>query len=229
MSFQLPLELSSRPLKRFDNFISGDNEWLISSLKSSQLQDGERLHYVWADTGHGKSHLLQACINQAIDQGIVAAYLPLSDSQVTPDVLIGLEQCDLIAVDDIDAVTGNSLWEEALFHFFNRCKDAACIVLFSAKVAPIDLKCNLADLQSRFSWCQVSKIASLSDKGLIEVMKQTALQLALPIEEEHCQYILLRYPRRIDKLIEAIELLNRLSLSEQRRITIPFIKKSLYI
>jgi DnaA family protein len=229
MSYQIPLELASRPLNRFDNFISGDNKWLIESLKSSQDIQGEKLHYVWSDVGFGKSHLLQACINYALDMGWVAVYLPLSDPQLSSEVLIGLEQCQWVAIDDVDKVVGDKDWEESLFHFFNRCKDAKCTVIFSSSVAPVELNCQLLDLLSRFAWCQVSRIASLSEKGLIEVMTQTAEQLALPIDNEHCEYILLRSQRRIDKLVEAVEQLNKVSLSEKRKVTIPLIKKALYL
>ncbi len=38
--------------------------------------------------------------------------------------LQGLEQLDLVCVDDIHVIAGDRAWEEALFHCFNRIREA---------------------------------------------------------------------------------------------------------
>lgn len=224
---QLPLSLSSLPLNRFSNFIAGDNQWLIDSLNQALAGNGERLHYLWCSAGGGKSHILQASVNQVLDSGGMAAYIPLSDPELTPELLEGLEAFQLIALDDTESVLGDKNWEEALFHFFNRAMQQQCVILFSAAVPPAELNCQLADLKSRLAWCQVAHIAPLNDAGLIQIMSNYANETGLPIEEEVCRFILHRSRRNVGALVQLLDQLDSASLAEKRKVTIPFVKKVL--
>jgi len=224
---QLPLSLSSIPLSRFSNYTAGDNQWLIDSLNDALTGKGERLHYIWGATGTGKTHILQASVNQVLDGGGLAAYIPLSDNELMPELLEGLEQFALIALDDTQYVIGDKNWEEALFHFFNRANNNNCVILFSASVPPAEIDCQLLDLKSRLAWCQVAHIAPLTDSDLIQLMMQYANSIGLPIEDDVCRFILHRSHRKVSSLIEALDRLDAASLAEKRKVTIPFVKKVL--
>ena len=54
------------------------------------------------------------------DQQISVAYLPLEDiDRFNPAILDNIENLDLLCIDDINLITGNILWEQAIFHCFN--------------------------------------------------------------------------------------------------------------
>ncbi len=85
--------------------------------------------YIWGSAGVGRSHLLQAACSRVEERGGRALYLPLAElSEYDPNVLDDVEACDLLCLDDIQAVVGQARWEEALFHAFNRLRDAGRII-----------------------------------------------------------------------------------------------------
>ena len=152
-STQLPLRLHLCDDAIFDNFFVGHNQQLLHHLQL--LASDARIEsfiYCYGDYGVGRSHLLQACCHALNLKGRHTFYLPLCyHAQLSPDILTGLENLDLVCVDDIDVVMRQSAWEEALFHFFNRMRDAQTTLLASAGCSPKQLQSQLPDLQTRLN------------------------------------------------------------------------------
>ena len=123
---QLPLQLRWADGYAFDNYVAGPSAALVQELQRCTVAPGHAAVYLWGGEGVGKSHLLQAACTVVARQQRSAAYLPLADELVErdPELLTGLEAVDLIAIDDLQAVAGNRGWEAALFHLYNRARDA---------------------------------------------------------------------------------------------------------
>ena len=86
---------------------------------------------------------------------------------------------------------------------------------------------GLADLASRLRSGVVMQVA-----GMTDFEKQAALQLraaarGLELGDEVAQYILHRAPRDTNELFYYLNRLDDASLAEQRRLTIPFVKRVL--
>ena len=62
---QLPLQFEFRANQTFDDFFPGANLEIVNHLQKSSEGNGERLIFLWGRPGLGKSHLLQACCQQA--------------------------------------------------------------------------------------------------------------------------------------------------------------------
>ena len=134
MSQQLSLGVSLPDTTRFDNFFPGPNAEVLAQVKT--LSDGQSL-YLHGGDDSGRSHLLQAACRQINDEGGQAFFLPLRELiSADPALLDGLESAQLIALDDVDAMAGNAAWETALFHLFNRLRDAHVPLLMSASDRP---------------------------------------------------------------------------------------------
>ena len=68
-------------------------------------------------------------------------------------VFENLEQQELVCLDDLQAVIGNSEWEIALFDLFNRIKaNGKTLLVVSAEQSPAALPVKLPDLASRLKW-----------------------------------------------------------------------------
>ena len=146
-TLQLPLSLKLRDDAIFDNFFVGDNAQLIEILKSFILKKSEQFIYCYGDNGAGRTHLLQSCCHAAD----AIFYLPLSSyADFSPDIFEALENQPCVCIDDVDAIIGNSTWEEALFHFYNRARENNTQLLVSAQKPPQQLHCLLPDLQSLY-------------------------------------------------------------------------------
>jgi DnaA family protein len=227
MSRQMPLALRLQHAPSLDDFIVGDNAGVIAALAAS-LAGGEPLIFLSGPPGSGRSHLLLGQCAAAERRGLQAVYLPLGQrAGLTPAMLEGLEQLDLVAVDDIDAIAGEPAWEQAVFVLFNRCRDAGTRMLFSAARGPAALPLGLADLKSRLAWGLSLTLRPLSDGGRLALLKSLAARRALSLPDEVARYLLERTARHPANLVDTIERLDRASLAEQRRLTIPFVRHSL--
>jgi DnaA family protein len=224
MKNQLPLSFQAPENASFKNFITGDNQQLLFSVKS----DEESLIFIWGENGSGKSHLLQAIAGQYQAQEMNALYLPLKlDDDFPPEMLEGLEMMDLICLDDVDQVIGNPEWEAALFHFFNRIRDNQGRLILSARSSAVNLGIDLPDLKSRLTWGLTYQIMALGDQDKIIALKHRAEQRGLSMTDEIARYLLNHATRDMTDLVQLLEKLDYESLAEQRKLTIPFIKNYL--
>ncbi|GKW48154.1 DnaA regulatory inactivator Hda [Halomonas sp. NCCP-2165] len=225
---QLPLGVGMRDDATFANFLPGDNAALVEALRHQLDDDGEPLLLLWGGEGVGRSHLLQAACHAAGDRDRRALYLPLSELwHFPPHMLEEIERLDLVAIDDLDRVLGRKRWEEGLFHAFNRLRDAGKRLIISAPAAPRQLPVTLPDLASRLTWGMTFHVKRLDDEGRLEALKLRARVRGMQLPDEVARYILHRGPRSLGELCQALETLDRASLSAQRKLTIPFVKQAL--
>ncbi|MGR2737274.1 DnaA regulatory inactivator Hda [Billgrantia sp. Q4P2] len=225
---QLPLGVGLRDDATFDSFLPAANASLVDRLSRQLDAEGEPFLYVWGAPGSGRSHLLQAACHAASDRDLRALYLPLQDlGHFPPLMLEEAERLDLVAIDDVDSVIGRRRWEEGLFHAFNRLRDAGKRLVVSAAVAPRQLPVKLPDLASRLSWGVTFHLQRLDDGERLQALQLRARVRGMQLPDEVARYILHRGPRRLDELFEELAVLDRASLSAQRKLTIPFVKQAL--
>lgn len=227
---QLTLDLRLRDDATFNNFyISEQNRPVLTSLRSFIDQHNETLFYLWGVSGCGRSHLLQACCH-VLQNTHSVMYLPLNDyRQLSPGILEDMEQFDVVCLDNIDAIMGQSLWEETLFHFYNRAREQQTRLVVSANVPPAQLATGLADLQSRLAWGLVFQLHALGDLDLMAALQYRAQQRGLSLPDDAAQYVVRHCERSMPALLEVLNILDDASLIAKRRITVPFIKATLAV
>ncbi|MGD8174669.1 DnaA regulatory inactivator Hda [Marinimicrobium sp. ARAG 43.8] len=229
---QLSLGISLNDEATFANFYvteASANARTLSLLRAQAAGEGESFLYVWGAPGVGLTHLLQAAGHEAQDLGQSIQYLPLYDvAGFAPDALLeGLEHLDLVCLDGLDAVAGHPAWEEALFHLFNRIRDAQKRLLVAAVQGPQELPVALPDLRSRLHWGITCQVQALSDHEKERALRLRAHRRGMELGEEVAHYILQRIPRDTNELFCCLQRLDHASLAEQRKLTIPFVKKVL--
>ncbi len=202
-----------------DNYLASEaNRELLNTLKQDLQHE---LYLVWGGPGSGKSHLLQACC--VIHEN--AVYLPLLDYAGSGDsVLDGLEQLDLVCIDDIQEVLGLLHWEEKLFALYNALQQAGSHLLLASNTAPTALTFTLPDLKSRFAAGMVYHLHELNDAQKLQALKIRAQAIGMPLEDEVLQYICARAERSTQHLFQLLDELAECTLNEKRRLTVPFIK-----
>ncbi len=221
-SFQYPFNFAIQTELLFSNFFSSRaNEALLHFLQDF-ARSNERLCYLWGNRGSGKTHLLQA-LCQSSDR---AVYIPLQQMMAFgPHTLDGLETLDLVVLDDLQLVAGNKAWEEKLFELFNAAQSSAGRLCFAASEPLAHLPLKLADLRSRLQLCVSYEVVENDDFDKALVMRQRADQRGIPLKEDVMQYIMLRNSRNMHDLMAVLDRLDTLSLAEQRRVTIPFVRE----
>ena len=225
MFTQLALDLHLRETYTLDNYIVGDNSLVVELLKLAAASAGEKQLYIWGEPFTGKSHLLQAVCQLAIERQLSISYLPFKQLvDYSPEVLDGLETIDLICVDDVQMVIRDPVWQEKLFDLINRVRETGKQLIFAAGLPPNELSLQLEDLRSRLNWGPVLRLASLDDRGKQQALQLRASLRGFELPEQTANFILKNYARDMAGLFDRLEQLDRVSLAEQRRLTIPFVK-----
>lgn len=228
---QLPLDLRLRESSRFDTFepeASGLAAATVHLLATAGAA-GERQVFLHGASGTGKTHLLQAACHAAYGAGRSCVYLPLAElaSEDPADVLEGLDGIDLLALDDLQAVTGGEDWERALFGLINRVRDGTGRLLLAARSAPEALGCRLPDLVSRCVWGPVFRLDLPGDRSIKTILRMRAAERGLRLEESVADYLLRHESRDLESLLRLLDHLDLAALAEQRALTIPFIREQL--
>jgi len=226
---QLPLRIGFTQRAGFDNFIRRRNEELLASLE--QWLNGDRqdaVFYVWGTAGSGRSHLLSAACAWMEIQGRSFGYMSLEEIRALPaGTLEGLEQRELVCLDDIHRAAGHAQWEEAIFHLFNRLKAAKGRLLVTSETSPAALPLELEDLRSRLAWGLTYRVEPLDDVGKRALLTQQAAERGLELSGEAASFLLSRCPRDTRALVSMMDRLDLAALAAQRRLTIPFLRTQL--
>jgi DnaA family protein len=220
---QLPLSFHAGPEQCFADFIGQ------ASVRTmlENVAEGNSTEYIFlaGSAGSGKTHLLRACVNRSLVLGRHAAYLPMQRLlNATADALDGFEQQQLVCIDDVHLIAGNKILEIALFHFFNRAKNAGTPLVFAANAMPAAIGFELPDLISRLEQSIRLNVDVLDESGKRQVILQRAKLRGLEIDEAVLDYLFSRVSRNLHTLSQLLEQLDKASLAAQRRLTIPFIK-----
>lgn len=223
---QLILPLQPPDACCFENFYLGQNTILLNCLQHFSRKLGEPYLYIWGKSGAGCTHLLQACCHAAQQQGFSVAYLPLQTLRKnnSSEILRGLESVDMVCIDELECIVGDSSWQEALFHFYNLLQEQGRYLLIAAKNVPNQLNLSLPDLISRLSSGVLFQVRELTDAERLIALQQRADSRGLELSEEVGQFLLQRLPRDSQALFSALMQLDKASLCLKRKLTIPLVK-----
>jgi DnaA family protein len=231
---QLALAMQRNDAASFADFCWTGNELLQQQIQSlldvGPQSTDNRILYIWAARGSGKSHILQASCQALAEKDQSIAYLPLKLlHDLEPGILEGMAEHAGVAIDDIDVIAGHKAWEEAVFHLYNQLQAQQKILMISGLMAPAVTPLHLADLRSRLSHALIFQIHELQDEDKIATLQGHALQRGLELPKAVGQYILSRCARNMQDLQAILDRLDHASLVEQRKLTIPFVKSILRV
>lgn len=229
---QLTLKVQLPDGETFDSYKSQVNIGVVSQLKSfiEQKQNEPHCFYLFGLASSGKSHLLHASSSFATQVGKSSVCLSCEELKTMPvEVLDGLENIDLICLDDVHLIAGDKQWEQAIFDLYNRVLEQNKSLLISGNESALQLGIKLPDLVSRLSWGLTEQVKPLDDDEKISALQHRATQRGLTLSEDVVKFLLNRLSRDMSSLINSLDVLDKASIQEQRKITIPFIKEILIL
>lgn len=210
---QLLLDFTQAPAPTFANFVPGRNAELLTALGGAAQGGGERVIYVWGDSGAGKTHLLRALVHAAGTRG--ARYLPAEEYHggIEPRVL---------ALDDAERL--GEAQQVELFNAFN--ERAFELLVVAARAAPRDVALR-RDLATRLATGLTYRAQALSDEEKRAALSAHASARGFALAEEVSSYLLTHARRDMPSLMGALDALDRYSLETGRPITLPLLKAAL--
>jgi len=225
---QLPLEIRLADHAVFANFLATGNELVIHELKAAAALADQPMLWIWGLPESGRSHLLQACVAAADEQGRRAAYLPLSPAMALPAAsLEGLGELAVVGLDDIDAIAGDAAFEQAVFALFEQLRQSGGRLVVAAAAPPGEVRFRLPDLASRLKSGGVYRVQPLDDAGRLEALQRRARFRGFDLPEDTGRYLLHRTARGPASLFRLLDTLDRAALVAQKRLTIPFVRSVL--
>ena len=222
---QLPLGFEAGEVFTFESFVAGGNLVAQGLAQQTSVASGENQLYFWGEPGLGKSHLLQASCNLAAKNQQTVCYLTKAEIiNQSADMFDGLEQVELLCLDDIETWLVDDVWERALFNLINRVRENNHRLMMASARPPDETFVQLPDLRSRLAWGPVFQLQQLSDKEKFQALRYRAKQSGLELSENVADYLMQRYPRDMFGLFERLAVLDKAAMATQRRLTIPLVK-----
>lgn len=228
MSEQISLPIRLQDWASLENYflpVGSSNLALLDNLASESWQ----VIYLHGPPSSGKTHLLQAsCRFWQEEKGSRVIYLPLRDlAEGSSEVLQGLDQLDLLALDDLDVVARQADWEESIFHLFNALQQRGARMIFASQFVPVELPLQLADLRSRVLSGTSWRLEQLDEQNLRDALAKRAERLGLTLASQVLDYLFTRYSRDARTLFELLDRLDNYAFNQQRQITLPLIRSYL--
>lgn len=217
---QLLLDIAADVSPSLENFLPGRNAELLHTLQTIlQGGVGERFIYIWGESGSGRSHLLRAWIHAGQQLGLSAAYVP-------GEIPHQWEGGGLVAVDDVARLDQDG--QIALFHLYNRLREAGGALLVSGPIAPggLDLR---PDLLTRLGWGLVYQVHGLNDEEKAQALQAHARERGFRLPQEVLDYLLRHWRRDLPSLMAVLDALDRYTLEQQRPVTLPLLRQLLQL
>ncbi len=217
---QLLLQGLLRDEATFENFYAGLNQAVLDYLKNPV----EHFIYLYSKPHSGLTHILQAlCKSQKS-----CLYIPCDQlAEFTPEILDNLYELDLIIIDDIEKIAEQPIWENKVFDLYNQLLQHQKKFIIGSHQLPQTLGFLLQDLKSRVQAMLLLTLEELSDEEKIAALQKRAHHRGLQLSDEVAQFLIHRAPRDMAKLMDLVLRLDKVSLEEKRRVTIPLVKSLL--
>ncbi len=217
---QLPLELPQRAsLSGEDFLVAPANE---AAIKLVDLWPNWPSHAVCVHgpSGCGKTHL--AHVFQALSGAHLVNAKSLSETAARQQV----NEHPALLIDDAETVVRHA-GEEYLFHLLNVLVETKGSMLMLSSQPPAKWDLKLPDLASRLNALPQVGIENPDETLLSAVLLKQFYDRQLQIDADVIRFLLPRMERSFRAAHDLVAAIDRASLSEQRRITVPLVSKVL--
>ena len=198
---QLLLDIAPSPLPTLDNFVLGRNAEAVHALHHALTGQSQGLIFLWGGQGCGKSHLIQACLNQTTT-------------------------LNMTCVDDVQQLDNEA--QIALFNKYNQTRESSGILIVTGNAAPTNIGLR-DDLATRLAWGLVYQLHPLTDSEKTLALKNHAFERGMKLPDEVLEYCL-RYLRRdLPTLMATLNALDVWSLTTKKSVTVPMLRSLLQL
>jgi chromosomal replication initiator protein len=233
------------PRYTFENFIKGDSNQFAraAALAVANNPGGTSFNplVVYGGVGLGKTHLIQALGNQALELHRDIRVCYVSSEKFTIDFVDAIQSdrvsdfstyyrsMDLLVVDDIQFFSGKEKTQDNFFHTFNTLHQLGKQIVLSIDRPPKELRGLDERLISRFQWGLTADIQAPDLETRIAILRKKSVDDGIDIPQEVLDFIAVNVTSNIRELEGClISLLAKASL-ENKEINVDLAREVLQV
>jgi chromosomal replication initiator protein len=201
------------PRYTFRNFVVADSNRIAAAAAAAVAdKPGESYNplFIYSSPGLGKTHLLQAITQRALETGRDALYV--TSEQFTNEFVTAIAQgradefrrryrsVQLLMLDDVQFLAGKGRTQEEFFYTFNDLHSDGCQVVVASDRAPAAITGLEARLASRFSWGLVADIQPPDEETRLAILRAKAADQKVDLPDDVARFLADRAPDNVREL-----------------------------
>ncbi|MGW9114708.1 chromosomal replication initiator protein DnaA [Microbacterium sp. NPDC055683] len=192
------------PKYTFDNFVIGQSNRFAHAAAVAVAEAPAKAYnplFIYGDSGLGKTHLLHAIGDYALNlyPGVRVRYV--SSEEFTNDFINSIannrgaafnaryREVDILLIDDIQFLQGKAETQETFFHTFNTLHDHDKQVVITSDVAPKLLTGFEDRMRSRFEWGLITDVQAPDLETRVAILRKKGQAERLDIPDDVVEYI----------------------------------------
>jgi len=232
---QLIFDFPVEPKLTFASLVvcDGNRTAVAFAQRLTSDETTDNLLYIHGPAGCGKTHLLQALATAIGGSDTPAQTFSFREAPgVTPTTLLKslsrrFTDAPALLLDDIHLAPADPAIRVPLWQLFNDHYAAGNRIIITGATPPKELHNLDEHLTSRLLWGLVARVDITDDESRRMIMKKLAADRQTVLPADVIDFLLVRLPRDIPVLVQALDAINHLALASKRRITIPLTREAL--
>jgi chromosomal replication initiator protein len=188
----------------FDGFVVGNSNRLAHAAALAVAEMPGRAYnplFIYGGVGLGKTHLMQAIGNQALQRRPNLKILYVSAETFTNEMVNSVRDnkgpefrsryrtIDLLLIDDIQFIAGKVGTQEEFFHTFEALYGAQKQIVLSSDRPPKEITTLESRLRSRFEWGLITDIQPPDFEMRLAILRKKALADNLDVDDTALEFI----------------------------------------
>ena len=228
------------PSYTFDSFVVGpSNQMAYNASLAVSNKPGIQYNplFIYGGTGLGKTHLLQAVGNYAIEKGNTVIYVTIE--QFMNDFTFSLKnksmehfrnkyrKCDVLLIDDIQFLSGKEQTQEEFFHTFNELHNAKKQIVMTSDRLPSQIAGLVDRLKSRFEWGLTADVQIPGLETKIAIIEKKSDLNGISLSREIINFIATTLDNSIREIEGVLIRINASASLLNQEITLPMVQNLL--
>lgn len=208
---------SLNPRYTFETFVVGNSNRLAHAASLAVAEKPARAYnplFLYGRVGLGKTHLLRAIGNAAVQSGLQVLYV--SSEEFTNDLIHAIRthttqafrekyrRTDVLLIDDIQFIAGKESTQEEFFHTFNTLHGQNKQIVITSDRSPKGLMTLEERLRSRFEWGLIADIQSPDYETRLAILRSNAERLGKDVDPGVLETVARRMQSNIRELEGAL-------------------------